>query len=107
VPDEDSPGRSRAVAAAGRIFGSLQQRHIDPTLLTANARSYFTPPALADFRASLESLDPPESFVLLRTSWRGGLVTRACDVTCGHRQLRVIERSEPDGLVEQFTVSAR
>jgi hypothetical protein len=45
--------------------------------------------------------------VLLRTSWRGGLVTRAYDVTCDHRQLRVIERSEPGGLVEQFTVSAR
>jgi hypothetical protein len=28
-------------------------------------------------------------------------------VTCGRRDLRVIERSEPGGLVEQFMVSAR
>ena len=85
----------------------LQQGHIDPTLLTANARSYFKPLALADFRASLGPLGSPTSFMLLRTSLRGGLITREYDATCGLRKLRVIERSESGGLVEQFTVSAR
>jgi D-alanyl-D-alanine carboxypeptidase len=104
---EDSPADAAAVAAARRTFAALQQGHIDATLLTANARSYFTPLALADFHASLGPLGPPSAFTLLRTSRRGGLITRAYDVTCGHRELRVIERSEPGGLVEQYTVGAR
>jgi D-alanyl-D-alanine carboxypeptidase len=104
---EDSPADAAAVAAARRMFAGLQQGHIDPKLLTANARSYFTPRALADFQASLGSLGPPAAFTLQRTGRRGGFITRAYDVTCGHRELRVIERSEPGGLVEQYTVSAR
>jgi D-alanyl-D-alanine carboxypeptidase len=104
---EDSPADATAAAAARRMFMGLQQGRIDPTLLTDNARSYFKPPALADFRASLGPLGSPAPFMLLRTSLRGGLITRAYDTTCGHRKLRVIERSEPGGLVEQFTVNAR
>jgi D-alanyl-D-alanine carboxypeptidase len=104
---EDSPADAAALAAARRMFAGLQQGQIDPALLTANARSYFTPRALADFHASLGALSPPSAFMLLRTSLRGGLITRTYDVTCGNRELRVIERSEPGGLVEQYTVSAR
>jgi D-alanyl-D-alanine carboxypeptidase len=104
---EDSPADAAAVAASRRMFAGLQQGRIDPALLTANARSYFTPRALADFRASLGSLGPPSAFELLNTSRRGGLITRAYDLTCGQRQLRVIERSEPGGLVEQYMVGAR
>lgn len=104
---EDSPADAAAVAAARRMFASLQQGRIDATLLSANARSYFTPRALADFGASLGPLGPPAAFELLRTGRRGGFITRTYHVTCGHRELLVIERSEPGGLVEQLTVSAR
>ncbi|MGB6605109.1 MAG: serine hydrolase domain-containing protein [Steroidobacteraceae bacterium] len=104
---EDSPADAAAVAAARRMFAGLQRGHIDPALLTANARSYFTEAALGDFHASLGTLGPPSAFTLLHTSRRGGLVTRAYNVTCGKRELLVIERSEPGGLVEQYTVSAR
>jgi D-alanyl-D-alanine carboxypeptidase len=104
---EDSPADEAAAASVRRMFMGLQQGRIDPTLLTDNARSYFKPLALADFRASLGPLGSPPSFILLRTSPRGGLITRVYDTTCGHRKLRVIERLAPGGLVEQFTVSAR
>jgi D-alanyl-D-alanine carboxypeptidase len=104
---EDSPADAAALAAARRMFSGLQQGRIDPTLLTANGRSYFTARALEDFRASLGPLGAPAAFTLLRSSRRGGFITRAYDLTCGQRELRVIERSEPGGLVEQFTVSAR
>jgi D-alanyl-D-alanine carboxypeptidase len=104
---EDSPADAAAVAAARRMFAGLQQGQIDATLLTANARSYFTQVALVDFHASLGSLGPPSAFTLMRSGRRGGLITRVYDVTCGHRELLVVERSEPGGLVEQYTVSAR
>ena len=104
---EDSPTYAAVVTAARLMFAGLQRGQIDPTLLTDNARSYFKPQALADFRASLGPLHSPNSFVLSRTSLRGGLITRVYDANCGRRKLRVIERSEPGGLVEQFTVSAR
>jgi D-alanyl-D-alanine carboxypeptidase len=104
---EDSPADAAADAAARRMFAGLQQGHIDPTLLTANARSYFTAAALADFKASLGALGAPSAFTLARTGRRGGFITRAFAVTCGSRDLLVIERSEPGGLVEQYTVSAK
>jgi D-alanyl-D-alanine carboxypeptidase len=104
---EDSPADAAAVAAARRMFTGLQQGQIDSTLLTANARSYFTAAALADFHASLGTLGDPSVFTLLRSGRRGGFITRTYDVSCGHRELLVVERSEPGGLVEQYTVSAR
>jgi D-alanyl-D-alanine carboxypeptidase len=104
---EDSPADAAADAAARRMFAGLQQGHIDAALVTANARSYFTEAALADFKASLGALGSPSAFTLVRTGRRGGFITRAYDVTCGSRELLVIERSEPGGLVEQYTVSAR
>lgn len=104
---EDSPADAAAVAAARRMFAGLQQGHIDPKLLTANGRSYFTPAALADFQSSLGALGAPSAFTLLRTGRRGGFITRAYEVTYGHRELLVVERSEPAGLIEQYTVSAR
>ena len=103
----DSPADAAAVAQAERMFGELQQGRLDPALLTANARSYFTARALADFHASLAPLGKPAKFALLRASRRGGLMTRVYEITYGDRTLLAVVRSTPDGLIEQYTVSAK
>jgi CubicO group peptidase (beta-lactamase class C family) len=102
----DSPADAAAVAGAKRIFAGLAQGRIDAVLLTANARSYFTKEALGDFQASLAPLGAATDFRLLRSGLRGGLVTRVYEVRFAQKTLRVVERSTPAGLVEQYTVNA-
>ena len=89
------------------MFEQLQQGRVDVRQLTANARSYFTDQALADFHASLGPLGEPESFALKSTGQRGGFAVRDYEVAFAHRILDVIVRSTADGMVEQFTVSAK
>jgi D-alanyl-D-alanine carboxypeptidase len=89
-----------------RFLKSLQQGTLDTRLLTENARSYFSPEALLDFKQSLAPLGEPTAFELTRSSLRGGLVTRFYRVTFSRRQLRVVVRATPEGLFEQYTVAA-
>lgn len=88
------------------LFVSLQHGTLDPRLLTENARFYFSTQAQDDFRNSLGALGDPTEFELKRTGLRGGLVTRAYDVTCSGRKLGVVVRATANGLIEQYTVSA-
>ena len=48
----------------------------------------------------------PTGFELERSGLRGGLVTRVYHIECGGRQLEAVVRVTPDGLIEQYTVSA-
>jgi len=103
----DSPKDAAAVAAAEQLFLGLQRGQIDPALLSANARSYFTPEALGDFRRSLRALGKPSAFKLQRSNLRGGLITRVYEVTFARTTLLAVVRSEPGGLLEQYTVSPK
>jgi D-alanyl-D-alanine carboxypeptidase len=103
---EDSPADAAAVAEAKKVFADLQQGKIDSSRLTPNGQSYFTAQALADFRSSLGPLGKPTGFELKRTRHRGGLITRGYEVTFAHKKLNVVERAQPDGLIEQYTVNA-
>jgi len=87
-------------------FIALQNGALGPSLLTANGRSYFSDQARADFKASLGPLGAPTGFELERSGLRGGFVTRVYQVECGGRQLEAVVRVTPDGLIEQYTVSA-
>jgi D-alanyl-D-alanine carboxypeptidase len=104
---ESSPATVAADARAEQVFATLQQGHIDPALLTANGRSYFTPQALADYGSSLGPLGKPSEFTLARSGLRGGFVTRVYDVSAGGKKLQVVVRAQPDGLIEQYLVSAK
>ena len=103
----DSPADAAAVADAKKIFADLQHGHIDASRLTDNAKSYFTAQALADFRTGLAPLGKPTKFELKKTSHRGGFITRRYDVTFPRKTLQAVIRSEPEGMIEQFTVSAK
>jgi D-alanyl-D-alanine carboxypeptidase len=89
------------------VFTALQHGTLDSKLLTANARSYFTPQAREDYQRSLGPLGDPSAFELKRSSLRGGLATRVYEVTCSGRKLQVVIRATPGGLLEQYTVSAK
>jgi CubicO group peptidase (beta-lactamase class C family) len=104
---DDSPAAAGAVRQAAQVFSTLQHGRVDAALLTANAKSYFTAQALADFRASLAPLGKPKTFELERTTHRGGLITRLYDAAFANKTLRIVVRSEPAGLIEQYTVSTK
>jgi hypothetical protein len=75
--------------------------------LTDNARYYFTPVTLAEYRTSLAALGAPTGFELARASrLRGGFVNRNYTVTYPTRKLRIITYAEPgaNGRYEQFLV---
>ncbi|MBS0366197.1 MAG: beta-lactamase family protein [Proteobacteria bacterium] len=96
-----------ATADVEQLFTALQRGHIDAQRLTANARSYFSPQALADFHSSLGPLGKPQQVTLVNSGLRGGLATRVYKVSFRHTELRVVVRLVPDGRIEQLTVSAQ
>jgi D-alanyl-D-alanine carboxypeptidase len=100
------PVDTAALAEAKRIFSELQGGKIDAARLTANAKSYFTAQALADFHASLAPLGQPKSFEAAGYGLRGGLVTRTYKAKFTQKDLNIVVRSTPDGLIEQYTLSA-
>ena len=103
----DSPADAAAVADAKHLFSELQRGRIDPAHLTSNARSYFSTQARADFKNSLGPLGKPVAFTLKRSARRGGLITRVFEVSFADKKLSVVVRALPEGLIEQYTVSAK
>jgi CubicO group peptidase (beta-lactamase class C family) len=107
APPADLPAAARA-SRARVLLDQLSLGTIDRSLLTKNANFYFSPQAIADFRASLAPLGQPTSFdpkgnpVL-----RGGFVMQAYTVTYPARKLSISTFFEPgaNGRIEQFLVS--
>jgi hypothetical protein len=103
----DSPTDVATTAGAKDLLKQLQSGRIDRNRLTANAGSYFTPQALDDFRASLGPLGEPTSFLLERSAQRGGFAIHAYEAAFAQTTLEIVVRSTADGLIEQYTVSAK
>ncbi|HEV2114878.1 MAG TPA: serine hydrolase domain-containing protein [Terriglobales bacterium] len=91
---------------ARSIFAGLQHGQIDRSLFTANANSYFTPQALADFAASLGPLGAPQSFTQASQGLRGGMSNRRYTVTFPKKTLSVWVYEMPDGKIEEYQVMA-
>jgi D-alanyl-D-alanine carboxypeptidase len=103
----DSPADAAAIIDAKRVFLELQQGRIDPAEFTENARSYFSAQALTDFRTSLGPLGNPMTVTLKRSALRGGLRTRSFELTFPRKTLRVVVRTTPEALIEQYTVNTQ
>lgn len=84
----------------------MQHGQIDRSLFTANANSYFTPQALADFAASLGPLGAPQSFTQASQGLRGGMSNRRYNVTFPKKTLSVWVYEMPDGKIEEYQVMA-
>lgn len=93
-----------AEARARAVFAQFQSGHVDTSLFTDSGRSWLTPEALADLRASLGPLGPARQMELRHETNRGGMVTRIWNIRCRAKRLEVIERGYPQGKLEQFLV---
>lgn len=98
-PDAD------ATAIARALYDQLRSGALDRSRLTVNANYYFTPTAIADFKASLARAGEPSSFALQSKKLRGGFTSEVYRVSLPSRTLRIVLRTEPNGgKVEQFMV---
>ena len=91
---------------ARKVFEGLQHGRLDRALFTANANSYFTDQALADFASSLAPLGAPKEFTRQSQSLRGGMTFRRYTVVFAKRTVRVTTFTMPDGKLEQYMVEA-
>jgi len=94
------------VSRAKAVFDDLRAGKIDRSQFTANGNYYFTPQALADYRASLTALGEPKSFTRRSSALRGGFTAEVYTVDYGAKTLTIVLRAEPGahGRIEQFTV---
>lgn len=99
-PQADQTARARGV------FDMLREGKIDRSRFTVNGNFYFTPTALADYRASLAPLGQPTGFRQRAAKLRGGFTAESYTVSYPGRTLTVVLRAEPgaNGKIEQFTV---
>ncbi len=102
-------GEVDRVDDAQAMLAMLGGDGIDRTRLTANANYYFTPAALADYRASLAPLGTAIRVDMLRPPrLRGGFVNRVFRATYADgTKMRISTYAEPgaEGRWEQFIVS--
>ena len=97
-----------ALAKARKVFDQLRTGTLDRAQLSEDANFYFTPAAIADYRASLTTLGDPTGFQQIgKTRLRGGFVNRNFRVTYPDRTLSVSTYALPgaDGAFEQFLVA--
>jgi CubicO group peptidase (beta-lactamase class C family) len=96
-----------AAAKARQVFDQLRSGTLDRAMLTEDANYYFSPTAIADYRASLGPLGDPQSFAQAgKTNLRGGFVLRSYTIKYADRTLRLSTFFEPaTGKIEQFLVT--
>ena len=106
-----APASAADLAAGTRaraLFNLLRDGQLDREELTDDANFYFTPTAIADFRASLAPLGDPTSFTQAGPMrLRGGFVLRSYRVVYKNKTLILSTFLEPGdkGRFEQFLVS--
>jgi D-alanyl-D-alanine carboxypeptidase len=100
-PEDQAPADKEKQQAL-RIFEQLQQGAVDHSLLTENAKSYFTEQALQDFAKSLAPLGPPQEFVQTAREQRGGMTFYSFRAKFSQRTFAVWVREMPDGKIEQY-----
>jgi len=96
---------SPELARARELFDQFQRGSIDRSLFTANANQFLDTQVLSQMHAGLAPLGPARLISLERESKRGGMITRRWKIQCSAKALEAVERSYPDGKVEQFSVS--
>ena len=89
-------------------LAGITSGRFNPARFTDNARFYFSPQTLGDYRTSLRALGPLTKVTATRPSrLRGGYVNRVFELHYGKRKLVLITYAEPGahGRWEQFMVT--
>jgi D-alanyl-D-alanine carboxypeptidase len=87
------------------VFQALQDGTVDRAMFSSTGNFYLTATVLADMRSSLRPLGPARLIELEHESQRGGMTTRRWKILCRGGRLQAIERSHPDGKIEEFIVA--
>jgi len=99
LPPTPMEGKARA------LFDGFQKGTVDRSLLSENANAYLTPAVLGDQKAGLAPLGPVRTFILQDERERGGMVARTWRIVTTKARLDAVERTWPNGKVEQFIVT--
>jgi D-alanyl-D-alanine carboxypeptidase len=92
---------------ARNVFQALQTGSLDRRIFSEVGNFYLTAAVLADLRSSLTPLGPARLIELESESRRGGMTTRRWKILCRNARLEVIERSHPDGKMDEFMVTRK
>jgi CubicO group peptidase (beta-lactamase class C family) len=88
------------------ICAGLAEGKLDRSLFNDAANAYFTPAAIAAYRASLQSLGMPLAIHERVKELRGGMTFRAYSLDFARRTVTVTVYEEPDGKLDQFLIVA-
>ncbi len=107
VVDELIRSQTPAADADKRIaalLDGLARGDLDRALLTANANAYFTPEAIAEYKAAIHAAGERKHVRQGRTGSRGGMTFRNYSAVYTDKTLAISEYELPDGHVEQFLI---
>ncbi len=94
-------------ARVRQLFQAFQDGKVDRGLFSFVGNFYFTAAVLADLRSSLSPLGPARLIQLERETQRGGMTTRRWKILCPGVRLEAIERSHPDGKIDEFMIAKK
>jgi D-alanyl-D-alanine carboxypeptidase len=94
-------------ARARGLFKAIQGGTVDRALFSETGNFYLTAKVLEDMRSSLSPLGPARLIELEHESQRGGMTTRRWKILCRGGRLEAIERSHPDGKIEEFMIAKK
>jgi D-alanyl-D-alanine carboxypeptidase len=94
-------------ARVRQLFQAFQDGKVDRGLFSAVGNFYLTATVLADMQSSLSPLGPARLIELERETRRGGMTTRRWKILCPGARLEAIERSHPDGKMDEFMIAKK
>jgi D-alanyl-D-alanine carboxypeptidase len=103
-PNFDVAVRPQEIALAHRMFDQLARGTLDRNLLAADAKVYFTPTAVADYRNSLGPLGAPVAFERLQSVKIDGQDVSIYRLMWANQWAAAVMRVDPDGHVAVFKV---
>jgi D-alanyl-D-alanine carboxypeptidase len=98
------PGAAQALDEAKRLLRSLASGRPDKQLMSTDLQAYFTPQAVADFKASLQAMGSLDGVAQVDHLDRGGMVYRGFSMMSGGKALRINTFMMPDGKFSQFLI---
>jgi D-alanyl-D-alanine carboxypeptidase len=94
-------------ARVRQLFQAFQSGRIDRGLFSLVGNFYLTATVLADLQSSLSPLGPARLIELEHETQRGGMTTRRWKILCRGARLEAIERSHPDGKIDEFMIARK
>jgi D-alanyl-D-alanine carboxypeptidase len=90
-----------------QLFQAFQDGKVDRALFSFVGNFYLTATVLADLQSSLRPLGPARLIELEHETRRGGMTTRRWKILCPAARLEAIERSHPDGKIDEFMIAKK